>query len=143
MIIAGLDQQNMVAARTSLEAAFSALRADNADTLTAVRAAFDAVENVFKTRSGEPRLGSRELEAFLRPIIEKKYSGRARNGASQLLSSFSNFVNAAHQYRHADGEAEPTPPPLELAVVFLSLSADFLRWLLDLTAGNLTLCECH
>lgn len=133
-IVAGLDKENMGAARHSLEEGFRALRADNADTLAAVRAAFDAVENVFKSRSGEPRLGSRELENFLRPILERKYSGRARNGANQLLSSFSNFVNAAHQYRHADGESEQTPPPLELAVAFLSLSAGFLRWLLDLTS---------
>jgi hypothetical protein len=59
------------------------------------------------------------------------YGGAARNFASLMLNSFADWVNAAHQYRHAEGVEQPAPPPLKLAVLSVSSSAAFLRWLAE------------
>lgn len=135
-IIQGLDEAGLSAARVSIEAAFNALGVDGSDTVSMVRNSFDALENHMKSRFEVARLGSKEIEKHIRPLALQRYEGRAKEAASQLISSYAKLVDAAHQYRHADGEAEPTPPPMELAIAFVSLSASFLRLLLDLTSGK-------
>lgn len=131
-IIRGLDEAALKSARVSMDAAFDAMRVEGSDTLAMVRNAFDALENHLKSKFSVARLGTKEIDKHIRPLIASKYDGRAAEAANLLVSSYAKLVDAAHQYRHADGEPEPTPPPLELAVAFVALSAAFLRLLLDL-----------
>lgn len=132
--IRGLDALGLKSARASMDQAFDAIGNGDEGDLLAIKSTFDAVENVFKQAFGVARLGSKEIMSSLGPLIDKKYSGRARDAANQLCAAFGNFANAAHQYRHADASVEPTPPPPALAVAFVSLGTSFLRLLLDLRA---------
>ena len=59
-------------------------------------------------------------------------NGAALEASKQLLNSWSDWVVALQQYRHADRTAEPSPPPTDLAVALISTGTDFLRWLLDI-----------
>ena len=130
-LLAGLGDLKLQAALTSLNSAYDALKPNGDGTLLAVRHSFDAVENVFKEKFSVSRLGDAEIKKKLTPLIEATYSGRAKDSAKLLLESFCKYVNAAHIYRHADSEKEPTPPPMALAVLFLTQGGSFLRWLID------------
>ena len=129
-ILLGLSGAEYLAAREAFQDAHKALLAS--DTLSAVRRSFDAVENVFKVRFGVPRLGASEIKSKLAPRLSAEYSGRVADAASRLSASFAEWTNAAHQFRHAPGEADPSPPPLDIAVVMVASAATNLRWLLGL-----------
>jgi len=118
------------AARDAFEDAHRALL--NSDTLTAVRRSFDAVENVFKLHFGVARLGTSEIKTKLTPILQATYAGRVNDAANRLSASFAEWTNAAHQFRHAPGVSDPSPPPMDIAVMMVSASASYLRWLVEL-----------
>jgi superfamily II DNA or RNA helicase len=130
--VAGLARQRYAAALDHFERAHEALDRTPPDTRTAVRQSFDAVETLFRLMLPTAfRLGASEVEKGLKPVVLGMYGGAARNFASLMLNSFADWVNAAHQYRHAEGVEQPAPPPLKLAVVSVSSSAAFLRWLAE------------
>lgn len=131
-ILMALSAVSFPAARNSLQLAFDSLKPDGTGTHDAVRHCFDAVENVFKATFPEKLLGAVEIKRWIEPIIAKKYEGRAANAGLRLVAAFKEYVNAMHQYRHADGEPAPTPPPIDLAVLLLSQGTANLRWLLGL-----------
>lgn len=132
--LAGLMGAQFEGAREALEQSHKAMLSQ--DTLTAVRRAFDAVENVFKLRFDVSRLGASEIKSKMNPLMPHAYSGRGVDAANRLIASFSEWTNAAHQYRHAPGEADPSPPSTELAVLLISQANANLRWLLDLPAAK-------
>ncbi len=105
------------------------------DNLSAVRRSFDAVENVFKLAFQVSRLGASEIKSKLNPVLAVTYSGRGLDAANRLSASFAEWVNAAHQYRHAPGEADPSPPTQDLAILMVSGASSYLRWLIGLTAA--------
>lgn len=115
------------AARDAFEDAHRAMLSQ--DTLGAVRRSFDAVENVFKQRFSVARLGATEVKSKLTPFMEARYNGRVLHATGRLAVSLSEWTNAAHQFRHAPGDADPSPPPLEMAILMMSQAAGFLRWL--------------
>lgn len=129
-VIAGMAGEQYRAAKESFEDAHIALL--EGDTLTAVRRSFDAVENVFKMRFSEPRLGSSEIKSNLTPHLSSVYSGRVANAGARLAASFAEWTNAAHQFRHAPGEADPSPPPMDMAIFMVAEAAAYLRWLVGL-----------
>ena len=131
-VIAGLAKASHAAARGAFEEAAAALRGATPDTLTAVRRAFDAVENIFKMMFSEPRLGTSEINKRLKPLLSTKYEGRTVDAAKLMASAMSEWVNACHNYRHAPGEPDPSPPPIEVAVALVSTAASHIRWLLTL-----------
>lgn len=129
----GLSEADHRAAREAFDDAHRALLAE--DTLGAVRRTFDAAENLFKLRYSVPRLGAAEIKAKLAPQIQSQYSGRVSDAGGRLAASFSEWVNAAHQFRHAPGEADPSPPPMDVAVLMVSAGAGYIRWLAGLPKG--------
>lgn len=133
-ILVALASTEYIAARSAMDRCFDALKADGSGTLEAVRYCFEANENVFKQNFPEKLLGATEIKRHLEPIVQIKYEGRARDAASRLLAAFKEYVNAMHQYRHADGHPEPTPPPIDLAVFLISQGTSNLRWLLGLVS---------
>jgi len=52
-----------------------------------------------------------------------------------MASSFADWVDGMHTYRHAAGMPEPAPPPFDLAVVIIGQGAAHLRWLISLDAS--------
>jgi hypothetical protein len=128
--IVGLSGDQFQAAREALDDAHRALLSH--DTLSGVRRSFDAVENVFKIRFGTPRLGASEIKSKLNPTLPDNYSGRATDAANRLAAAFAEWTNAAHQFRHAPGVADPSPPPMDMAILMMSEAASYLRWLISL-----------
>lgn len=128
--LSGLEGAQCAAAREAFEDAHRALLA--ADPLSAVRRSFDAVENVFKVRFSVPRLGASEIKGNLTPYLSTIYSGRVADAAGRLAASFAEWTNAGHQFRHAPGEADPSPPPMDMAISMVAGAANYLRWLVSL-----------
>jgi hypothetical protein len=54
----------------------------------------------------------------------------------QMLASFSDWVDAAHHYRHAPGEGQPTEPPEEVWQLLMSQGGGFARWLSQLARAT-------
>ena len=127
--IAALGTENYRAALADFQRGMDGLV--RGDTLAAVRGVFDAVEGIFKQEFSVTRLGKAEIDKNLGPLAKQYYTDRAGDAAGRLLASFGEWVNGAHQYRHADGAPEPTPPPRELAVAFITAGTAWIRWLTE------------
>ena len=104
-----------------------------------MRAVFDANENLFKLMFPQaPRLTASEVKSRLRPVLERRYGSdaTARRAALKVADALSEWVDGVHNYRHAEGAEEPTPPPFSLALVLMSNGAAFLRWLAEMDAAE-------
>ena len=107
----------------------------------AIRGTFNALEGVFRLMfPSAPRLTMQFVDQHLRPVIQQIYSGdqAALGAAAKLVSSFNDWIDAAHFYRHEQGKADTVAqPPLGLAIYLVSGGAAHLRWLaeLDLQRG--------
>jgi hypothetical protein len=114
--VAGLGKAKYAAALIAFNRAMKALDGHPPDTLTAVRGLFEANEGVFKQMfPGKAKLlGSTEIEKQLRPLVGEAYSGPAKAVANKMASSFADWVDGMHTYRHAAGMPEPAPPPFDL-----------------------------
>lgn len=129
-----LGDSRLGAVRHAFESSADALDQPSPDTLKAVRAIYDAQETLFKLMfPNASRLGPAEIKSHLMPRLPDIHpNGAALEASKQLLNSWSDWVVALQQYRHADRTAEPSPPPTDLAVALISTGTDFLRWLLDI-----------
>lgn len=123
-----LNDGDALAARKAFEGSQLALSSHPADTLSAVRLAFDAVENLFKIRFGTSRLGAGEIKSKMNDLANGE-GARASHAARRINSAFAEWVNACHQYRHAAGEPDPSPPPRWLAVAIVDGAATYIRYL--------------
>ena len=132
--LAGLCKDRYAAARHAFKEGMAALDGVEPNTLPAVRGVFEANENVFKLMLGPNvlRLTEKEIDKHLRPIILTRYEGRSKEAARKMLSSFGDWVDGMHFYRHAPGSPEPSPPPIDLAVAIIDSGAAFLRWLIEI-----------
>lgn len=133
-VIAALSLPRYKAAREMFSAAQIAFDSHPPDGRTAIRDTFEAVEIVFKLYfPAASRLGSSELTQYLKPIVQNVYAGNAPalNAAGLQLKAFSEWTNAAHQYRHGQAVEEPAPPPLDFAVTMVSSGGSYLRWLVS------------
>lgn len=116
----------------AFEAAQSALDEVPPDYKSAVRLSFEAAETLFKLMFVRaPKLAKAEIRQYLLPAIHTRYASDviAKRSAGKLVDSFTEWVEAAHFYRHAQASEEPTQPPLELAILLVSEAASNIRWL--------------
>jgi hypothetical protein len=139
--IASLEGARYRAALTEFDAAFTALDGDSPDTKEGVRRTFGAAEALFRLMCPRaPRLGAKEARDYLGPIVDAthKADATAIRAAQRSLSGLSDWIDAAHFYRHEQGTEEPTAPPFDLAILLISQGAAFLRWLaaLDKAIGG-------
>lgn len=116
------------------EAAFTALDATAPDGKRAIGALFESVEILIKLICGNVnvnRLGKQEVNSHLKPVVDKLYAGNATalRSATQMIKSLGEWADAAHWYRHGQKSEEPTPPPLDFAVLMVTAGAGYLRWL--------------
>jgi hypothetical protein len=140
--VRALGGDNYAAARNYVERADEQLL-PNGDLREAVRAAFAATENVFKmTFKGTTQLHTPTMQAHLRPWVDRLHSEpTAKRAALRICDSMQDWVEACHNYRHAENKPEPEPPPEHVAVSLVSQGIAYLRWLVDLRslhgdAGN-------
>src|SRR6266853_1380159 len=86
-----------------------ALEEDPPDTRGAVRDCFDAAENLFKLLTGTGQdLTQSNATATLKPIVDRLHGGLAKatqSHAGRMLSSFADWANAGHPYRHAQRDS--------------------------------------
>jgi hypothetical protein len=103
----------------------------------AIREVFGAAEAIFKLiLPNVARLGAAELND-LAPLLQKAYpdEGAAQRSSAKMLSSFKDWVDAAHFNRHEQGTPdEAAQPSLGLAVYIVSAGASHVRWLAELDA---------
>ncbi len=98
----------------------------------ALRQIFSANEGLFRLIfPNAHQLGKRELEKHLKPAIDQRYKGQvpAIHVAQKQLSQYIEWATGAHFYRHEPGSEEPVPPPLEVAIHYITAGTSWLRWL--------------
>lgn len=125
--------------RDQFESAERALNQADPDFKQAVRAVFNANEALFRLIADRaPRLGNRELRDHLGPIVDRIYGDdpTARRAAARNLSAFGEWVDSAHNYRHEQGQEEPSQPPEALALALISEGVGYLRWLAKIDQGQ-------
>ena len=138
--IRSLGHATLKGAFTSYEHALDAMSKAPPDGKTAIRSLFEAVEIAFKTLCpGPARIGGSEIAKHLVPELSKEYAADkiAMQVAAKMASSLSDWVEAAHFYRHGQTGPEPVQPPLDLAVALVSEGMSFLRWLARLHVASL------
>ena len=134
-VISGLAGDRWTLARQELEHAFSEMDAVPPRTNSAIRSVAAAVETISKSLvvGGVARIGPTEIERNLWPLVERKYAGddHAKNAGHCVLKSYSDWVNATHQYRHGQSEADGAVATEALAVWVLTSGASIARWLIS------------
>lgn len=133
--IAGLGEARYTGVRASFDAAFTALDGTPPDGKLALRSAFFAVEGLFRLMfPTAPQLSAAELQRHLKPRLDDVFAGQkpAIHVAHKQLAALSDWVDAAHFYRHEPGTEEPAQPPLELAIYQVTQAGAHIRWLIGL-----------
>lgn len=137
-LIRGLDDPRLSAVRAEIEKALQDIDAQEPDPKAAVRAIFEGIEIYAKlvvAQGAVQRLNREAVERHLLPLILARYQGNAPAiaAAKHMANSLLDWIAAAHVYRHGQRVPQSTPPPVDLAVAFVSSGVAFLRWLLDNT----------
>lgn len=131
--VAGLGGARYRTALDHFKQAHSSLDERPAATGRAIREIFMANEDVFKLlEPSASRLDVSDINKLLKARIGATNSGPELNALNLMLTAAGNYVSASHQYRHAQGQPEPTPPSMETAVLMLSTGTALLRWLVQL-----------
>jgi hypothetical protein len=132
--LAALDQAEFAEARGDFVEAMRHLR--NGEGKQALRMMFPAVESAAKVLFPNKFAGlaTNEVEKHIKPALEARYAGNepAIRAGKLLLDGMKDWINAAHQYRHGQGEPEPADPPDDFVVAHLSAGATYLRWMIEL-----------
>jgi len=125
------------AVKEAVERAYSFLDQDPPDTASAVRSIFEALEILYKhivKAEGKDRLNSMGVQKKLRPILQQSLVNNqvASKAVDHLMDGLCDWIDAGHMYRHGQKLEEPSPPPLDYAVLFISQGSSYLRYLLPL-----------
>ncbi|MCL4068991.1 hypothetical protein M3484_20755 [Pseudomonas sp. GX19020] len=108
--------------------------------IAAIRATFDACENLYKVMfTKAPKLDSKTAKANLEALVQKTYADRptVTRTTIKLVNGFGEWIDAAHNYRHAEGTEKPDQPEEELAILLISEGLAYIRWLAQIDAKNL------
>jgi hypothetical protein len=133
--IAALRLPRYANALDAFERGMDAIGAAQPDGKGAIRGVFASAEGLFRLLAPRaPRLGGAELREHLTPVIERLYTETSRRSSLKMLASLSDWVDAAHFYRHEEGAEEVAQPPLEIAVHIVACGAAHIRWLAELDA---------
>jgi hypothetical protein len=129
--LACLDSDTYTGVRAAFEKAHEAL--EQQDTKNAVRQSFEAVEILVRMTIPCQNLSSAPLRQHLLPKVRDLYDDNtARTVVGNLIESLCDWVGAAHFYRHGQPGSNVVEPPLDLAVMMVSQSASYLRWLIGI-----------
>ena len=123
----GLNDPPFANAKADILAALKHMK--KAETLDeAIDSTFKAAENIFRMSSGADRLTER-AEQYYRTQWADKLDLPEKNAVGRMIVSLCQWVNAAHNYRHADNQPKPTPPSRETAVWMISTGMSHIRWM--------------
>ena len=69
----------------------------------------------------------------IRPLADRIYRSDAATASTggRMVSSFADWVQAAHPFRHGQRTEVPIVLPDDLAILLISQGASFIRWLVD------------
>ncbi|QLQ19703.1 MAG: hypothetical protein HZT43_15275 [Exiguobacterium profundum] len=129
-LVVGLGASGFSAARDHLTRADMELLPAGSNR-EAIRAAFDAVENIFKMIfRHEPSLREAAIKNSLLPIIDTLFQDDVEKRASRkMAAALQDWTDCCHNYRHEPGHPEQTPPCDDLSVLVVSQGMSFARWL--------------
>ncbi|APO56361.1 hypothetical protein LUI11_26390 [Bradyrhizobium diazoefficiens] len=133
--VAGLQAPRYANSLAAFERISDELASDPPNGKDAWRAAFGAVEGLFRLMfCSAPQLNAGAVETHLAPLVQKLYGtdAVALRAANKQVASFKDWVDASHNYRHEQSSEEPVQPPIDLAVLAISNGTSFLRWLIAL-----------
>jgi hypothetical protein len=71
-------------------------------------------------------------------MMQRKFTGdgAALGATAKFIGGFKDWVDGAHFYRHEPGQQEIAQPPLALAISFVSVGANYLRWLAEIDSAT-------
>ena len=131
--IAALSDPRYSGSLECIEKSENCLLQESQDFKGAIVAVFEAAENLFKLMYEVPRLSKAKVKEKIGPFQESMYKEDkvACRAANKALSGFGEWVDAAHNYRHAPGKEKPSPPPKEVAILLISQGYSYVRWLAE------------
>lgn len=136
LTLACLADAKFEAARVDTEAAFDCLTDIHRNPKMAVGNIFMAAESVFKLVLGKAiNLTSGTVGKELRLLVQRKiteFDQAASQSYNAVVSSFADWVDACHPYRHGQKDPNVVEPPMDLAIVLTTQGADLIRWLVSL-----------
>lgn len=135
--LALLDSASLANVRAAFEDAYRHLDSSPPDTKAAVRSIFESVEVLARLIVPEAKNLYRKLaETTLKEkcLVVSGADATEQKTLAGLFDSLGEWVDALHNYRHGQPEAEPVAPSEELAVYALSTGAAHLRMLAGFAA---------
>jgi hypothetical protein len=132
--VAALQSQRYQSISQLIEAASTHLSVDPPNYKQAWRSTLSAVEELFGLMFPYVRLTADEIEHRLLPVVQSAYEGdaTAQRAARMMLTSFQEWIEASHIYRHHPGAADAPQPPADVAILGISYGASLVRWLAGL-----------
>lgn len=133
--VAGLQTPRYANSLAAFERISNELSYDPPNGKDAWRAAFLAVEGLFRLMfPSATQLNAGAVETNLAPLVQRLYNSDpvALRATNKQLASLKGWVDASHNYRHEPGSEDPVQPPIDLAVLAISNGTSFLRWLIVL-----------
>lgn len=130
--VASLSSSRYQGVRELLEEGYKSIDAIPPDGKMAMRNVFFAAEGLFRLMFPKAhQLSTSELSKHLKPLLDQHYAGQrpANHAAQKQLAQLSDWVDGAHFYRHEPGTEEPSQPPFEMAVNYVSVGTSWIRWL--------------
>lgn len=93
----------------------------------AIDSTFKAAENIYKMTSGAIRLDKAAARFYQSSFVDS-LPPPERDATRKMVSSFDEWIAAAHFYRHADDQPKPTPPSRETTTWMISNGLAHIRW---------------
>lgn len=131
--IRSLSAERFASALERFESACDQLH-DGKSSADAIEKTFKAAENIFRQLfRKEPKLTGAAITKCLMPRFQGIYTSnvQAKRASAKMCASFSDWVDAAHFFRHEHGHEVPSSAPLDFAIFMVSQGAGYLRWLAD------------
>jgi len=132
--IALLADSRFSDAKLHLENAYESFLSVPSRKRRAVREMFESIESVFKTLLEVRSLNARAVTSKLGPVFAEKVATNdtERESAKKMMKSFSEWVDAAHFYRHAQKQTDGSEPSHDYGIHLLDSGSSYLRWLISI-----------
>ncbi len=137
--IAALSSDRYSGTAKLVDAIDPCLLQDPVDYIGAIRAVFGANENLFKLMFGVQQLKADYATKYIGPKQQALYEGHPnlKAASSKTLEGFKDWINAAHFYRHEQGEETWIQPSEEFAILVVHQGLAFVRWLAQIDQKTL------
>lgn len=130
-----LEKQRYAAANKEFEDCYKKLTGIVPDTKGAIEDIFECVEIIFKliANGKASKLSSSEIETHLPKVLKIIYPDPDHStGVMQHLKVLKSWADANHYQRHGQAVEQPRNPPMEFAIMVVSVGASLARWLIEI-----------